>query len=91
MLCTKCIGGRLERLYNVELRSYESRCINCGHYPDQVVVARHCRFVACKIIPTHGEVCSHHASIIVKKRMMLVQAAAHARSHKKKKEVAPCE
>lgn len=63
---------RCERCQGLVVREHgESRCVNCGHRPEQIATPVPCRFQGCPNIPRFGTICSEHNSQIQRRKPML--------------------
>jgi len=69
MRCARCQG--------LLVNPYGTRyCINCGHRPDTVIVAKKCLYTDCMSYPDYGDLCGHHRAIAATKSASSLRAIA---------------
>ena len=72
MRCTRCQG--------LIVKPHGTRyCLNCGHRPDTVIVAKKCLYKDCLTYPEHGDTCGHHRAIAATKSASSLRVAARKR------------
>ena len=60
MRCARCQG--------LIVKPHGTRyCLNCGHRPDVMIVAKKCLYVDCLTYPEYGTLCGHHRAIAATK------------------------
>lgn len=62
-------SSRCPRCQGLIVEEYGARrCVNCGHNPDQAVLATTCKYTDCLKIPVTGMICTDHIAIAERKR-----------------------
>lgn len=89
MPCLKCNGLVIDD-YDIDLRSYSKKCLNCGHSQTRTVQVKTCKYVNCMRIPVHGTICVEHIAIAERKRRGMLKQLARARAAKSTPGEAPC-